>query len=205
MGVFKYERLTGNSDFRLLKLQPGQDADPLVSDLLDSSLDDRSYIWTALSYTWGNAQERGELLCNGCILSITANLYSALQRLRLIDKPILLWADAICINQDDNEEKATQVRLMRRIYKSANLVVADLGDAGDEFEDVATIFNALVDITKTSLALIAICSSILRTSIAGRCQLCCGQGEMWRPGRNEACFTFFAPWLLFVTLPTNEI
>ena len=35
---------------------------------------------------------------------------------------------------------------MRRIYKTANLVVADLGEAGDDFDDAALIFNALKDL-----------------------------------------------------------
>ena len=72
-------------------------------------------------------------------VSITANLHSALQRLRLVDKPILLWADAICINQDDKAEKEAQVLLMRRIYTRADIVVADLGDAADDYEDVTTV------------------------------------------------------------------
>ena len=150
MAAYRYEQLTGPSEFRLLKLQPGQGAEPLVSSLLLSSLDDYSYIWTALSYTWGNPHDCKTLICDGVQLSITANLHSALQRLRLVDKPLLLWADAVCINQGDNKEKEAQVRLMRRIFARADLVVADLGEAGDDYDDVATIFNALMHITKTT-------------------------------------------------------
>ena len=150
MVAYRYERLTGPSDFRLLKLQPGRGTEPLVSSLLLSSLDDHSYIWTALSYTWGNLHDCKKLICDGIQLSVTANLHSALQRLRLVDKPLLLWADAVCINQDDNEEKEAQVRLMKRIFATADLVVADLGEAGDDYDDVATIFNALMQITKTT-------------------------------------------------------
>lgn len=146
---FEYERLTG-PDFRLLKLQPGQGAEPLVSSLVLSSLDDRSYIWTAFSYTWGEPHYRGELICNGFIVSITANLHSTLRRVRLVDKPLLLWADAICINQGDNQEKEAQVRLMQRIYTRADLVVADLGEAGDDYDDVATVFNALWHVVRTT-------------------------------------------------------
>ena len=148
MVAYKYERLTGPSKFRLLKLQPGQGAEPLVSSLIISSLDDYSYIWTALSYTWGSLHDCKNLICDGFQLSITANLHSALQRLRLVEKPCLLWADAVCINQGDNEEKEAQVRLMRRIFTRADLVVADLGESGDEYDDVATVFNALMHITK---------------------------------------------------------
>lgn len=150
MVAYKYEKLTGSSELRLLKLQPGRGADPLVSSLLMSSLDDYSYIWTALSYTWGNPHHCKQLICDGVQLSITTNLHSALQRLRIVDKPLLLWADAVCINQSDNEEKEAQVRLMRRIFARAYLVVADLGEAGDDYDDVATIFNALMDMSKTT-------------------------------------------------------
>lgn len=149
---FRYEQLTGTSDFRLLKLEPGQGAEPLVSSLIIKSLDDYSSIWTALSYTWGSTHDYRHLICDGFQLPITKNLHSALQRLRLVNKPLLLWADAICINQADNEEKEAQVQLMRRIYARANLVVADLGEAGDDYEDVATIFNALMHITRTTAA-----------------------------------------------------
>ncbi|KAM0798395.1 heterokaryon incompatibility protein-domain-containing protein, partial [Usnea florida] len=140
---FEYERLTGPADFRLLRLEPGQGAEPLVCSLLLSSLDDSSYNWTALSYTWGNPRDCRDIICDGSRLPITKNLHSALQRLRLADKPLLLWADAVCINQRDNEEKEAQVQLMRRIYKMAYLVVADLGEAGDDYDDVAAVFNAL--------------------------------------------------------------
>ena len=39
---------------------------------------------------------------------------------------------------------------MRRIYKTAYLVVADLGKAGDDYNDVAAVFNPLVHISKTT-------------------------------------------------------
>ena len=147
---YEYQRLNGPSDFRLLKLEPGQGAEPLVSSLISSSLDDCSYIWVALSYTWGEPHEYKNLICDGCQLPITKNLHSALRRLRFVDKPLLLWADAICINQADNEEKEAQVQLMRRIYTSATQVIADLGEAGHDYDDVATIFNALRHITRTT-------------------------------------------------------
>jgi hypothetical protein len=43
-----------------------------------------------------------------------------------------LWADAICINQEDIVERNHQVQLMRDIYRSAELVVAWLGEEKDE-------------------------------------------------------------------------
>ena len=54
------------------------------------------------------------------------------------------------MNQRDNGEKEAQVQLMRRIYKTAYLIMADLGEAGDEYDDVVAMFNALVHITRTT-------------------------------------------------------
>ena len=59
---------------------------------------------------------------------ITYNLYSALRELRSSNHDRTLWVDAMCINQGDNAEKNTQVRLMRNIYAKAAKVVVRLGE-----------------------------------------------------------------------------
>jgi Heterokaryon incompatibility protein (HET) len=43
-----------------------------------------------------------------------------------------LWADAICINQDDDRERAEQVGIMRNIYTHAKSVLVWLGRCDDE-------------------------------------------------------------------------
>jgi hypothetical protein len=43
----------------------------------------------------------------------------------------LIWIDQICINQKDDNEKASQVELMANIYKGAKRVSAYLGQAAD--------------------------------------------------------------------------
>ena len=152
MAAFNYEELTGPSDIRLLKLQPGQGAEPVMSSLMVYSLDDREYGWHALSYTWGNPHDRRKITCDGHQISVTANLHSALQRVRLADKPMMIWVDAVCINQENTKEKESQVQLMRRIYSRAYIVVADIGEVEDDHDDVATIFNALQDLVQTTAA-----------------------------------------------------
>lgn len=66
--------------------------------------------YTALSYTWESKHPVTSILLDGKALSIGRNLWDFLRRLSLradTDLPQWLWADAICINQDDLEEKKT--------------------------------------------------------------------------------------------------
>lgn len=48
-----------------------------------------------------------------------------------------IWVDAICINQDDPEEKGHQVQMMHKIYSKAWLVLSWLGSASETKLDLA--------------------------------------------------------------------
>ncbi|TVY15876.1 Heterokaryon incompatibility protein 6, OR allele [Lachnellula arida] len=92
--------------------------------------------FTALSYSWGDQTQRCEILLNGAPISITKNLESALRHLRLQDKPLTLWIDALCIDQSDDVEKGEQIEQMGQIYSEALSVITWLGPAADN-SDVA--------------------------------------------------------------------
>ncbi|KAH8655076.1 heterokaryon incompatibility protein-domain-containing protein [Tricladium varicosporioides] len=84
--------------------------------------------YEALSYCWGDPSDKIPIKCNGYTgLSITENLHSALLNLQLPGQSRLLWADAICINQEDTKERSSQVRLMKDIYQLASSVIVWLG------------------------------------------------------------------------------
>ncbi|KAI9146935.1 hypothetical protein HJFPF1_12964 [Paramyrothecium foliicola] len=81
--------------------------------------------YTALSYVWGSTENPEYIFLNGRNkVPVTRNLFEALQTLRLPKKGRRLWIDAICINQQDPIEKESQVRLMQRIYRQADSVLA---------------------------------------------------------------------------------
>lgn len=42
----------------------------------------------------------------------------------------MIWIDALCINQDDDEEKGIQVQMMDRIFQEAKRVAVWLGVGG---------------------------------------------------------------------------
>jgi hypothetical protein len=58
---------------------------------------------------------------------ITKNLSEALYNLREEKRAIRLWADAICIDQQDDDERNQQVSLMGQIYSIARHTVIYLG------------------------------------------------------------------------------
>jgi Heterokaryon incompatibility protein (HET) len=85
--------------------------------------------FAALSYTWGTFSDtKYSVLCNNFPIEVTKNCWSALWHLRKMVKPLVIWIDAICINQEDKEEKGGQIPLMGRIYSSAEVVYIWLGE-----------------------------------------------------------------------------
>jgi Heterokaryon incompatibility protein (HET) len=85
----------------------------------------------SVSYVWGDPKVTAEIKVGGISTQITVNLCAALKRLREKADVQWIWADALCINQNDSAEKNHQVLLMRQIYRRAGRVFSWLGE-GDE-------------------------------------------------------------------------
>jgi hypothetical protein len=115
-------------EIRLLKIDWNAQEDKLRLETYPVKLSDQPN-YDTISYVWGTAPASVEVDCNGGRLSISPTAYEMLLHLRLyrpdVSRP--LWIDAICIHQNDLEEKETQVRLMPRIYVSATQVVVWMG------------------------------------------------------------------------------
>ena len=127
MAQYPYRQLDHRTrQFRLLALQPGRFSDPLRCSIRESNLDERLQ-YDALSYTWGTRDSKIPIEVHGQSFSVTENLYAALQHLRQDGKELMLWVDALCINQLDLVEKSHQVQQMRYIYECATSVIAWLG------------------------------------------------------------------------------
>lgn len=60
-------------------------------------------------------------------IKVISNLEELLLRLRDPDEWGTLWIDAICINQEDIEERNEQVHYMHKIYHTAAEVLIWLG------------------------------------------------------------------------------
>ncbi|KAF2623123.1 HET-domain-containing protein [Macroventuria anomochaeta] len=136
LNVRRYEHspLQHRSSIRLLTLLPGSPSTPLRCQITEfQKFSNPSY--EALSYAWGDPVfpeviqvcESADIERISWHIPITQNLSEALRRLRS-DAPRTLWIDALCINQEDLEEKGHQVARMGRVYHEANRVIVWLGE-----------------------------------------------------------------------------
>lgn len=133
-------------EIRVLHVHPGGLNDDIVCNLTTISLGEADCnAFNALSYVWGDARQRQPITLDGVQVTVTANLAIALRSLRSrspsanLSRDVLalpLWVDAVCINQEDLEERSQQVRMMRDIYSAAQHVLVWLGE-GDEQTDWA--------------------------------------------------------------------
>jgi hypothetical protein len=89
--------------------------------------------YSALSYVWGDASDTENITVNGKTVPVTKNLAVALRHVKehwAFEFPdrdrssFRIWVDALCINQQDLEERNQQVQAMRYLYPLADIVLA---------------------------------------------------------------------------------
>lgn len=124
-----YNVLPAVDAIRLLKLHPVPRGNEIYGTVETTCLSAHPK-YCALSYEWGQARDRKAITLNGQQVDIRDNLWRCLSRLRrqTHDDDIVLWVDAICINQDDVVERNQQVQIMAQIYESATSVWIWLGE-----------------------------------------------------------------------------
>ncbi|OAG19591.1 HET-domain-containing protein [Alternaria alternata] len=127
--LYQYNELPCDGSFRYLTLYRGSGADPLRCRLQTGSVLKTKF--EAISYVWGKSKKNKKIICDGRVINITTSLSNVLRRLRLPHRRRKLWADGICINQDDLNEKGHQVAMMGEIYRSATRVLIYVGSGDD--------------------------------------------------------------------------
>lgn len=130
MELAQYQPLPSEHSIRLIDLHPATDPfAPLECTIVETPLSTAENQFEAVSYAIGNQPRSvGILFSEQTYRPITEQLSAALCLFRLSNQNRLLWVDALTINQDDVEEKASQVSLMSRIYASARVILAWLGE-----------------------------------------------------------------------------
>jgi len=144
----------GSNRIRLLDLKaaiaPGDD---LVGRIRVVNLN-HSPRFTALSYVWGaKATPSDTIVCQplSCSLEITSGCYDALRHVRSVFGAVTIWVDAICVNQEDDDEKVAQIRYMGDIYTRAEAVYVWLGE-GSSASDRAIRFLKAHSVTVPAVA-----------------------------------------------------
>ncbi|KAH8754956.1 heterokaryon incompatibility protein-domain-containing protein, partial [Hyaloscypha finlandica] len=138
---FRYTPLNNpKSDLRVITIQCGQISDSVRCILTEHAMPALKYQYQALSYTWGDERRKVPIIIDGEEFLVTPNLEDALRHLRrstLLEavKQLPVWIDAICINQEDSEERDAQVRRMKSIYEQAEQVVIWLGNYNEPSDE----------------------------------------------------------------------
>lgn len=88
--------------------------------------------YRTISYTWGDPESNTTILINCKAFRVRTNCEFALKQAYWYEKTYYYWIDAICINQENLEEKSMQVSIMGSIYKRAAHVLACVGDHADD-------------------------------------------------------------------------
>lgn len=144
---FRYQQLDpGTREIRLLKVVRKSPFSAPTFSLATFPLD-KAPPYDAVSYTW-DGQDRDADLCldNRMMLKTTKNVKRIAYKRATLKWTSWLWIDAVCINQDDADEKPAQLQLMGDIYRTATRVLAWL-----DYEDVSLIDLTLMHILNRHL------------------------------------------------------
>ncbi|OAP60164.1 hypothetical protein AYL99_05166 [Fonsecaea erecta] len=146
---FRHERLKLYGNFmRLLQIQGGTKKDVISLRITQYAIHRRPP-YAAISYTWGpnphaintRHHQRGggvnapavmetytrQIRVNGRPFRVRLNLWNLLYHLRQRGEWRFLWVDALCIDQENLEERNFHVQRMSEIYEKAVLTFVWLG------------------------------------------------------------------------------
>lgn len=163
MDEYQYSSLSYATAIRVLVLRISKDAEDPSNPSLLFSLEEANLKedpkYEALSYTWGDTTYYDGFtyqwdsgpprtypidIHGSGLLQITTNLSEFLQHLAQSapngTSTRRIWADQICINQKDIEERNSQVAMMKKIYQSAWRTLIWLGK---QDTDTLTVLNLL--------------------------------------------------------------
>ncbi|KAM5350718.1 hypothetical protein ACJ41O_007223 [Fusarium nematophilum] len=118
-----------SGETRVAVIRNGMWDDPICCHLEHVKIEAATKIpYVALSYVWGSSKAVETIRINGQNHDIGINLACAMRHLRDEELPVMIWIDAVCINQENLVERSEQVAMMRDIYSCAQRVVVFLGE-----------------------------------------------------------------------------
>ncbi|KAK4500730.1 hypothetical protein PRZ48_008920 [Zasmidium cellare] len=97
--------------------------------------------YVAASYAWGSPRDTCEITIGERAYQIRCNCRNALLQIQAQAPDDFVWADSICINQTDLDEKAQQEGMMGDIFAKAQIVYSCIGEHANRSEDVFMMAN----------------------------------------------------------------
>ncbi|CAI9634545.1 unnamed protein product [Alternaria burnsii] len=151
---YLYDPIFATSQIRLIEFSEIQPSSSSVNlSIRTFSLRDSEYpSYVTLSYVWGSGELSKVINISGSLLRITQNLFDVLMALSSIGKPWCAsviaeqhryryyWVDAICIDQNNLQERGQQVSLMGEIYSKSTCTLVWLGR---EYDDSGLAINLI--------------------------------------------------------------
>ncbi|KAL2076192.1 hypothetical protein VTL71DRAFT_1135 [Oculimacula yallundae] len=136
---YQHDPITSPGTFRLIRLKPSASLEAelhcdLIHVTIEACTQDIVDHYIALSYVWGDPSLDCSIGVNGQPLAITASLHCALRYIRDDKRVVRIWADGICINQMNIEDRNVQVAMMGSIYSGATHTIIFLGEPTPELE-----------------------------------------------------------------------
>lgn len=171
---YQYKTLDhAGKEIRVLEVLPGSKEEPLRAKFVRVFLSKQKVnSYETISYAWGDHTQRGEIQIDESVIDITASSGAALRCMRRPDKPRRLWIDAVCINQDEDQEKSFQVQMMGEVYRRSIHNLVCLGEEDDTTKSAMASINRALDELNTRLNSSKSLSKIIRHDILTlKCEL----------------------------------
>lgn len=153
---FPYEALSeANSEIRLLEFVDTKMNESRVECLIHKVSLHEEVNFTALSYVWGGSCKSGEILLDQVPMPVTPNLENSLRwakyhwKKKFPDRDVSrlrLWADGVCINQDDIKERNHQIQLMKDLHSKAELVISAVAHNHSRVPRAFQVYHDVYDI-----------------------------------------------------------
>jgi hypothetical protein len=144
--AYQYKPLD-DAEFRLVRIFPERKT-RIRCEILHASIESPPP-YTAISYAWGDAGNTRKIDLENSLVPISVSLHGGLEALRQKAKSVMVWADALCIDQHNKGERSRQVQLMTGIYSRAESVAMWLGAEENDSNLATDLLCSIADQAKS--------------------------------------------------------
>lgn len=143
--MYEYKPVdAARKEIRVLVVHPGPNEAPVRTTLQHTLFEASTAAYETISYAWGDPTVRSSILVDDKLLDVPASAERVIRRVRR-ETDRTIWIDAVCINQEDLDERGHQVSLMGNIYNRSVGNIVWLGDSKESSPAAIATLDALWD------------------------------------------------------------